>query len=132
MTPDQRRIYDKFEASRHHLQAALDRGHGEMALTDVLDRLLDGDLQLWSSPEYAAVTEVINYPQKRVVLVHLAGGSMEGVVGDEGDLVKFAQAVGATGIKIIGRRGWVKALADRGYHESSVSLFKEVPHGRRK
>lgn len=131
MTEDQKRLYDKFEASRHFLQAALDRDEGRYAMADILDGIMEGNLQLWSSPEFAAVTEVLDYPRRRVVRVHLAGGNMDALIATDGDLTRLAQVVGATGIEITGRRGWVRKLAEHGYRESAVRLFKEVPHERR-
>jgi len=120
------RLLAAFASAAPMLQRALDRGQGQFTLGDIKDRVMEGELQLWHGEGYAAVTEVLNYPQRRVVLVHLAGGDLAPLVEAEGDLVKFARAVEATGIEIIGRKGWVKALRDRGYQETAVHLFKEV------
>lgn len=119
-------MLEAFQVAAPMLQAALDRGQGEYHLEDIKEGVLLGDLQLWLGEGYAAITEVLNYPQRRIVLVHLAGGELAPLVEADGELVKFAKAMGATGIEIIGRKGWVKALRDHGYRESAVHLFKEV------
>lgn len=118
----------KFDSVAHLLQPAIDRGMDVLTLDDYRDRVLTGDMQLWVDEGYAAVTEVLNYPRSRVVLVHLAGGELDPLIEADGELEKFARIVGATGIEIIGRRGWVRALRDRGYKEAAVHVFKEVSH----
>lgn len=116
----------KFDSVAHLLQPAVDRGIGAMELEDYKERVLTGYMQLWVGEGYAAVTEVLNYPRSRVVLVHLAGGELDSLIEADGELEKFARIVEATGIELVGRKGWVKALRDRGYKEAAVHLFKEV------
>jgi hypothetical protein len=120
----------KFDSVAHLLQPAVDRGYGGMTLDDYKEWVVLGDMQLWIGEGYAGVTEVVNYPRSRVVLVHLVGGKLEALLGDYDDLERFAEMVGATGIEIVGRRGWTKVLQDRGYTEAAVHLFKEVGHGQ--
>ena len=119
-----------FDQAATLLEPAVNRGYGSMVLADYRAWVLDGTMQLWRGPGYAAVTEVVNYPRSRVVIVHLAGGELDALVDADGELDKFARVVEATGIEIIGRRGWVRALRDRGYTEAAVHLYKEVGHGQ--
>lgn len=127
MNREQRlRLMEAFDQAAPMLEPALSHMNGELLLEDVRERVLLGDMQLWLGEGYAAVTEVLNYPRRRVVLVHLAGGELAPLVEADGELVKFAKLVEATGIEIIGRKGWVRALRDRGYREAAVHLFKEV------
>lgn len=120
----------KFDSVAHLLQPAVDAGIAGMALEDYKEHVMLGNMQLWISDGYAGVTEVINSPRSRVVLVHLVGGKLDSLLADHGDLEKFAELVGATGIEIVGRRGWTRVLADRGYVEAAVHLYKEVGHGQ--
>ncbi len=119
-----------FDDSAHYLQPAVDRGIGGMTLEDYKERVMLGDMQLWCNEGFAAVTEVINYPQSRVVVIHLAGGALEPLLGAAGELDQFARMVGATGIEIVGRKGWAKVLKEQGYQEIAVHLYREVPNGR--
>lgn len=116
----------KFDSVAHLLQPAIDRNHAGLTLEDFKERVLTGYMQLWVGEGYAAVTEVLNYPSNRVVLVHLGGGELEALIEADGELEKFARIVGATGIEIIGREGWVRALRDRGYKKAAVHLWKDV------
>lgn len=119
-------LAEAFDSVAHLLQPAVERNPIGFTLEDIKEKVLTGYMQLWKDEGYAAVTEVLNYPGSRVVLVHLAGGELEALLEADSELVKFARMVGATGIEIIGRKGWVRALRDRGYREAAVHLFKEV------
>lgn len=127
-TPDLiQRTREEFDTNRHLLQPALDRDPSKNTLEDVLDWVLDGKMQLWSGPGYAAVTEVLNYPHSRTVQVYLAGGEMDAVMGFEANvLTPFARGVEATGITVNGRRGWVRQLEKRGYREATTTIYKEL------
>lgn len=122
-------LAEAFVAAKPRLQAALDRAGGEYTLDDIWDIVASGEGQLWHNDEFSGVTQVIDYPQKKVVLVHLAGGDLEAlqeVARPGGDIERFARIVGADAIEIQGRRGWVRALAESGYHEKAVRVFKEL------
>lgn len=122
-------LAEAFVAAKPRLQAALDRAGDEYTLDDIWDIVASGEGQLWHNDEFSGVTQVIDYPQKKVVLVHLAGGDLEALLkaaGPGGDLEKFAEIVGADGIEIVGRRGWVRAMADLGYREQYVRVYKEL------
>lgn len=123
------KLSDAFDSVAHLLQPAVERGYGDlMVLEDFKERVMMGDMQLWIGEGYAGVTEVVDYPRSRVVLVHLVGGELESLLRDHGELVKFAKLVEAAGIEINGRKGWTRVLKDRGYQEAAVRLFKEVSH----
>lgn len=120
-------LKEAFDAAKPRLEAALARSDGLYAIADIEALVMEERGQLWHGPEFSGVTEVINYPQKRVVVVHLAGGSLPGLkaaIKAGGDLDKFARIVGASAIMINGRRGWVRALAEDGYREVSVQVIK--------
>lgn len=81
-----RTLRDTFDSVAHLLQPAIDRGLDVLTLDDYRDRVLTGDMQLWVDEGYAAVTEVLNYPRSRVVLVHLAGGELDPLMEADGEL----------------------------------------------
>lgn len=120
-------LANNFEVAAPYLQATLDRtADGKMTLDDVRDRVMLGDLQLWLGEGFAGTTEVLDYPQRRVVLVHLAGGKLDAMLPVYPQIEEFAKSVGATGIEIAGREGWARVMKDRGFKVSAVHLFKEV------
>lgn len=123
------RLAEIFVKARPRLEAALEYSGGEFDIDDIWRLVASEEGQLWHSDDFSGITEVIHYPQKTVVLVHLAGGNLEALQNmtrPGGDLERFAKLVGADAIEIQGRRGWVRALADHGYREKAVRVFKEL------
>lgn len=118
------------EKARPYLQAALDKMGNEYEFEDIKDQLMSGDKQLWLGKAFAAVTEIILYPRKKVVLVHLAGGDMQELIDTIPELEEFARIVEADGIEIVGRKGWSKILGNHGFSESAVHLYKGVSDGQ--
>lgn len=107
-----------------HIKAALNYSSGEYEPQDLLDLALASKAQLWSALDNgcvigAACSQVIEYPRKRVLqIITLAGWGYErwaGLAMDEAR--RFASTQGCTVIRINGRPGWVRRLADYGYSE---------------
>lgn len=125
------RMSSNFDEVAHYLQAALDHDHSRgYTLDDIKEMVMLGQLQFWRGEDWAAVTEVLKYPQRKTVLIHLAGGNLASMMQVNDDFERFAQLVGADYIEIIGRKGWARRLRDMGYTEAAVHLVKEVPHGQ--
>lgn len=117
----------EFEKARPYLEAALAKDPtGTWDIDTIRDRYLRGDVQLWHGSRYAGITEVLNYPKRRVVLVHLAGGELDAILDHFEDLETFARIVGATGIEVMGREGWARVLKNRGFEKAAVRLFRGV------
>jgi len=96
---------EDFKKSEKFLQAALkyDDTHN---LQDVADKIDSGDMQLWPAPKGVMVTQVQDFPRKRILHVYLAGGNLETVLALIPHIEKFAQDVGCQRITSTGRRGW--------------------------
>lgn len=93
---------------------AMSRGRYEPR--DVLEFCENGQMQLWlmatDKIAAAAVTEIVNYPRKRVVRVVFAGGSLAKEWCDEFDaaLEAFGRSWGCSATEASGRRGWKRLL----------------------
>ena len=59
------------------IQSALDKGGDTHSFIDVVEGVLSGHMQLWSGEKGCAVTEIVCYPNKKVLHVFLAGGKLE-------------------------------------------------------
>ena len=95
---------------------------------DILKGLINNSFQLfisWNNKvESAVVTEVADYPQKRVCRYFLAGGSnmnnwLEPI---QQEIEKFAKFNNCQTIEVAGRKGWARKL--KGY-EQKVYLFNK-------
>jgi hypothetical protein len=95
---------------------------GERTTHDVLIQLVTGNAQLWRIHDKAwAVSEVINYPRKKVASITLAGGRDARSWAREFQevVIKWAKHYQADEIRCIGRRGWLRWRPEQS-HETTV------------
>ena len=78
------------------LEAAVIETQGTHSIADVLSAIASGRLQLWVGERCFAVTEFVNFPQKRGFNVFLAGGDASEFKDIQHGMEAFARAGGAT------------------------------------
>tara|TARA_R100001443_G_scaffold1804_3_gene6315 strand:+ start:2212 stop:2601 length:390 start_codon:yes stop_codon:yes gene_type:complete len=97
---------------------------------DILKGLIKNSFQLFISwnkkVESAVVTEVAQYPQKRICRYFLAGGSnmnnwLEPI---QTEIEKFAKLNNCQAIEVAGRKGWARKL--KGYEQKIYLFSKEI------
>ena len=59
---------------RHWIQLALEKGGDTHDFVDIVDGVISGHMQLWSGERGCCVTEILVYPNKKILHVFLAGG----------------------------------------------------------
>jgi len=111
---------------RQWLQDALDHAGGTHSIEDIEDQIRKGLVQFWPGKRSACVTEIIIYPQRRVLHLFLAGGDLEEIREMETCATWYAERMGCSAMTICGRRGWAKALADKGYREYLTTIIKPI------
>ena len=89
---------------RPWIEAALAYNGGECAFEDVVAGIEAGKMQLWPAPKGCLVTEIVEFPQKKVISVFLGGGDLDQLADMHRDVIAWAKAQGCTGARIIGRR----------------------------
>ena len=94
--------------------------------TDVIESILKGHMQLWPGEQACAVTEIVVYPNKKVLHVFLAAGDMDNIIDMQRSAETWAKAQGCDAMTIAGRKGWSRVLKDHGYQEKFVTLAKEL------
>ena len=92
------------------LDEALAHCQGTHTLEDVRQGIAKGALQLWIGERSVAVTELVNYPQRRVLNVFLAAGEHDDMAACMPGVEAFARGVGASALMMAGRvarrTGW--------------------------
>jgi hypothetical protein len=110
-----------------YLDAALEHAGRTHALADVAAMIDRGEAQIWPGRRAALVTIVEDDPQERRLLLWLAGGELDELVGDLRPRAEaWARAQGCRRALIIGRRGWERALAPEGYAPLARIIAKEL------
>jgi len=94
---------------------------------DVLDGMERGVFQAWALRDSLVITEVLNFPQKRVCSVFCAAGNFDDVWEImEKQVEPFARARNCEAIQGRGRRGWERSAQERGYATTSIEMRKEL------
>lgn len=119
-------VVDELIRCKPWLEAALELSGGTHTLDDVVQAIIKGEMQFWPAPKGCAVTEIVDYPQKKVLHIFLAGGEMEQIIDMDDSAVEFAKMNGCTGMSIAGRKGWKRVLKDKGYVETFTVLGKDI------
>lgn len=120
-------LLDEWNRCSAWLEAALYYSNGTHTIDDVLETVQRGDAQFWHYPDAALVTEIMDYPQKRVLRYWLAGGNLETLLKVEPSIRHWSQLWGCVGIEIIGRKGWHRVL--KGFKQTGIILAKDMYHG---
>ena len=67
-------IQEQLMRGKDWIESALKKGGETHDFKDIVDGVLSGHMQLWMGANGCAVTEIIVYPNKKVLHVFLAGG----------------------------------------------------------
>ena len=110
---------------RKWIEAALEYSGGTHDFEDIVAGLHRGVLQLWPTPRGCIVTEIVLYPQKKVLNVFLGGGELDQILDMHDNVISWAKAQGCSALSMSGRPGWKKPLKKHGWQSQHVSYVKE-------
>ena len=100
---------------REWIEAALEYSGGFYEFEDIKSEIIAGNMQLWPAPHGCLVTQILDFPRKRVLHVFLGGGKLEQLAEMHSDVIAWAQAHGCDCATIAGRAGWERAFRDIGW-----------------
>ena len=116
---------NEIERCRPWIEAALVHANGTHIWADIVAMIETGRVQLWPAPDGCIVSEVVEYPRKRVLNVFLGGGSLEQLADMHGDVIAWAKVQGCTAATIQGRKGWERAFKPYGWQHTHTTLTKD-------
>lgn len=119
-------VIDELERCRHWIQAALDEGGNTHEFENIADGVLKGYYHFWPADRCCAITEIVTYPNRKVLHIFLAAGDKDQIVEMNASAEEFAKIMGCNALSIAGRRGWVRELKDHGYKELLTTVVKEL------
>lgn len=119
-------VLEELLRCRPWIEDALEYAGGTHLFEDIVAAVIEGRMQLWAGEKGCAVTEVIQYPRKKVIHVFLAGGDMSQIIDFEESALEFGRMNGCTTMTLAGRKGWTKVLDKHGWKESFVVMSKET------
>jgi hypothetical protein len=108
------------------IEAALEYSGGTHSLSDVIEGITSGKMQLWPAPKGCIVTEIVVYPRKKMLNVFLGGGELDQLLDMHKDVIAWSKAQGCEAVTITGRFGWKKPLKTHGWKPMHASFIKEI------
>jgi hypothetical protein len=114
------------------LEGAARHTYGRFTVDNIYDRIVEDGYHLWVAYtderiKGAVVTNVMNYPHRKVLSMTYCGG--EDLVEWKDPMLamlrRFAKDVGCDGIEAVARKGWAKIFKNDG-HKECWSTF-ELP-----
>ena len=122
-------IQEQLMRGKEWIESALKQSGDTNDFKDIVDGVMSGHMQLWMGANGCAVTEIIVYPNKKVLHVFLAGGDkgygIKQITDMHDDAMAWGKQQGCDGMTVAGRKGWKKVLQSRGWSEQFTTLLKE-------
>lgn len=115
---------NEVERCRPWIEAALQHSGGSHSFEDIQAGIASGVMQLWPAPKGCAVTEIVQFPQKRVLHIFLAGGEMAQLFDMIESAAAWGKVQGCAAITVAGREGWKRALKGWAFH--SVTMERAI------
>lgn len=112
----------ELERCREFIEPALVYSGGTHEWEDIVEGVHKAHMQLWANKDAAAITEIIQYPRKKVLNVFLAGGEMGQLIEMLESAKAWGNAQGCDTITMSGRRGWLRVLGKQGWVPQFVTM----------
>jgi hypothetical protein len=112
---------------RPWIEAALPYCRGTHTIEDIEDGIASGQFVFWAGQKSAIITEILNYPRKRVLHYFLIGGDLHELVEFmEPRITQWAKEHGCTAVSGAGRKGFERVFARSGYVPAWRVIIKEI------
>jgi len=109
------------------MERALKHGGELYTLNDIEDAIRTGKMQSHVKGNTWIITEVHDFPRKRVVNILFVVGELEEAMAAELEIEEWAKSIGADGLTAIGREGWWK-FHTLGWKELGTYYSKDLNH----
>jgi hypothetical protein len=110
---------------KRYIEEALAYTGGTHSYDDVVSLVASGALQFWPGPNAVILTEIIDYPQKRIGHVFLAAGKLAEIEAMTPTIIAWSKTQGCVGAQMWGRRGWERTFLTRTGWSPSLVLFRK-------
>lgn len=119
---------------RDKLERALAVDGGTHTLEDLIKGVERGLFQVWHGVHSIVVTQIMQTPQRRDLVVFIAAGLLEEIQELEPIILEWGAQQGCKRAVFAGRKGWARSFLtrDSGWRETLVVIEKELTHGERK
>lgn len=123
MTPAQ----SEWARCRHWIAAALKHSPGFETIEDVERLIEEGKYSFWPGANCAAICEVVQFAQKKALIVVHGGGDLGELIGEmEPALGDYGRSLACDVIMGTGREGWKRVCENHGYRFGWLVMVKDL------
>lgn len=98
---------------KEEFEKLLEETGGLYTFDDIMERIRDGRMQSFSDGHSWVITQVHEFPRKKVVEISYGIGDLQPMLGELQDkIVEFAKSIGAEALIATGRLGWNKKAGE--------------------
>jgi len=108
------------------VERALEGMGGTHTFQDILEAIEDGRMQSFAINNTWAITQVIDFPRKRVLEIFLVVGDMAEAEKLHDEVLAYGKSIGCQVARTFGRDGWAKQARARGWTEGQRVFLKEL------
>lgn len=116
----------EIDQARPYIEGALAYAKGSHTFADVKAEVAAGRMQFWPGVRSAIVTEIIDYPQHRVLHFFLAGGDIVELEAMYPEVEAWGRTKGCTLARLFGRKGWERtALTQKQGWAHTLAVYEK-------
>jgi hypothetical protein len=119
-------VLAEFDRCWPWLDAANLLAGGRHSYSSLWAAITTGNVQFWPFERCAALTYVDRFPDCNVLRLWLVGGELANVLEHEAEVAEWAKSIGCVAVELVGRKGWEKALRNRGYSHGALTLTRKL------
>ena len=117
-------IVTNLKKHRRHIEQALAHANNSHTFDSVCERVLSGDLLLYSLDNSILLCEISTYPNFKTFHVYLGGGDLQEMLDAQEMIEADAILFDCKYVSMTGRLGWKTHFEKRGW-KHSLSIYKK-------
>ena len=118
-----------YYVTRDDMQKKVDRAiqlwDGLYTFDDIIALIKEGKMQSHVHGDTWIITQVNEFPQRKVLEITCVIGNMEEAVAALPEIYEYARSLGITRVTALGREGWWK-FRDAGWNKAGIMYAKEL------
>lgn len=108
------------------LKRALKAGGDTHTVDDILQEIIEGKKQSFAHGSTWAITQVLDFPRKRVLELFMVVGKGCELHLLEDQIIAYAKSINADFIRTYGRVGWRRRAKEMGWKHTHSVFIKEL------
>jgi hypothetical protein len=115
-----------YEEHVNQLELALEHMGGTHTFQDILDAIRDGHMQSFAEGNTWVVTQILDFPRKRILEIILVAGEMTEAEALYEKVLQFGRDTGCQLVRTFGRDGWAKQAKLNGWANGHRIFLKDL------